>query len=122
MYVEQLLRECEVCNRRFAVQYEYGAPRIPSASSDRVAVRVVSCPSCRHLNPLIMLMYAYHVAVKSIPGPDPVDVRVRANTLRRLLSSPRYRAAPPATSRRPISWQLMAAAAELARRIRPFLP
>src|SRR6266536_2771160 len=94
MYVEQMLRECEVCNRRFAVQYEYGAPRIPSASNDRVTVRVVSCPSCRHLNPLIMLMYAYHVAVKSIPGPDPVDARVRPNSVRRLGASHPHRPTP----------------------------
>jgi hypothetical protein len=28
-------------------------------------VRVVRCPSCRHRNRLIMLMYAHHVVVKS---------------------------------------------------------
>ena len=100
MYVEQMQRECEVCNRRFAVQYEFAGPRIPS-SSDRITMRDVSCPICRHLNPLIIWMGAHHLAVKAIPGPDPAHLRVRA--------------------RRPIARQLMAAAADLARRIRPFL-
>jgi uncharacterized protein YbaR (Trm112 family) len=95
MYIEQMLRDCEVCNRRFAVQYEFGAPRVPSWGSDRVHVRVVACPSCRHPNPLIMLMYAHHVAVESIHGPEPIDVRVR---------------------------HLMVAAIDLMHRIRPFLP
>ncbi len=121
MYVEQMLRECEICNRRFAVQYEFAGPRIPS-SSDLITMRAVSCPSCRHLNPLIIWMGAHHLAVKAIPGPDPAHARVRANTLRRLMASPRYRGAPRTTSRRPIARQLMAAAAEFARRIRPFLP
>jgi hypothetical protein len=67
----QVLRDCEVCRRRFAVQYEFGAPRVPSWGSDRVHVRVVRCPSCRHLNPLIMLMYAHHVVVKSVAGCEP---------------------------------------------------
>jgi hypothetical protein len=122
MYVEQMLRECEVCNRRFAVQYEYGAPRIPSASSDRVTVRVVSCPSCRHLNPLIMLMYAYHVAVKSIPGPDPVDPRVRPNSVRRLWASHPHRPTPRTTSRKRIARRLMVEAIEFMRQIRPTYP
>jgi hypothetical protein len=65
-------------------------------------------------------MGAHRLAVKAIPGPDPAHVR--ANTLRRLMASPRHRAAPRATSRRPIARQLMAAAAEFARRNRPFLP
>jgi hypothetical protein len=67
----QLLRDCETCHRRFAVQYEFGAPRVPSWGSDRVHVRVVRCPSCRHLNPLVMLMYAHHVVVKSAAGLEP---------------------------------------------------
>ena len=121
MYVEQMQRECEICNRRFAVQYEFAGPRIPS-SSDLITMRAISCPSCRHLNPLLIWMGAHHLAVKAIPGPDPAHVRVRANTLRHLMASPRYRAAPRTTSRRPIARQLMAAAAEFARRIRPFLP
>jgi hypothetical protein len=116
MYVEQMQRECEICNRGFAVQYEFGGPRVPS-SSDLVTVRDVLCPSCRHLNPLIIWMGAHHLAVKAIPGPVPAQLR--ANTLRRLTASPRYRASP---RRRPIARQLMAAAAEFARRIRPFLP
>ncbi|HYU43225.1 MAG TPA: hypothetical protein VEQ84_13845 [Vicinamibacteria bacterium] len=87
-----------------------------------MTVRVVSCPSCRHLNPLIMLMYAYHVAVKSIPGPDPADVRVRPNSVRRLWVSRPHRSTPRTTSRKRIARQLMAAAAEFARRLRPFLP
>jgi len=122
MYVEQMQRECEICNRRFAVQYEYGAPRIPSASSDRVTVRVVSCPSCRHLNPLIMLMYVYHVAVKSIPGPDPVDPRVRPNSVRRLWASHPHRPTPRTTSRKRSARRLMVAAIEFMRQIRPTYP
>ena len=121
MYVEQMLRECEVCNRRFAVQYAFGAPRIPSSSTDRVTVRAISCPSCRHLNPLVMLMYAYDVAVKSIPGPDPVDVRVRPNTLRRLWASHADRPIPRA-SRKRLDRRLMLAAGELVRWLRPFWP
>jgi hypothetical protein len=101
MYVEQMQCESEICNRGFAVQYEFGGPRVPS-SSDLVTVRDVSCPSCRHPNPLIIWMGAHHLAVKAIPGPGTEDARVRA--------------------RRPIAWQLRAAAAEFARRIRPFLP
>ena len=103
MYVEQMQRECEVCNRRFAVQYEFAGPRIPS-SSDLVTMRSVSCPSCRHLNPLIIWMGAHRLAVKAIPA------------------SPVYRAARRTTSRKPIARQLMAAVAEFGRRIRPFLP
>ena len=122
MYVEQMLRECEVCNRRFAVQYAFGAPRIPSSSTDRVTVRVISCPSCRHLNPLIMLMYAYDVAVKSIPGPDPVDVRVRPNTLRRLWARIHADRPTPRVSRKRLDRQLMLAAGELVRWLRPFWP
>jgi hypothetical protein len=98
MYVEQLLRDCEACNRPFAVQYEFGAPRLPSTSSDRVHVRVVRCPSCRHLNPLIMLMYVHHVVVKPAPGLEPTDVRPR----------PRR--------------NLIVAATSLLSRLRPFLP
>jgi len=101
MYVEQMQCESEICNRNFAVQYEFAGPRIPS-SSDQVAMRDVSCPSCRHMNPLIIWMGAHHLAVKAITGPGAEGVRVRA--------------------RRPIGRQLMAAAAGLARRIRPFLP
>jgi hypothetical protein len=104
MYVEQMQCESEICNRGFAVQYEFGGPRVPS-SSDLVTVRGVSCPSCRHMNPLIIWMGAHHLAVKVIP-----------------VASPRHRAAPRTTSRRPIARQLMAAAAEFARRFRPFLP
>ena len=84
MYVEQMLRDCEVCNRRFAVQYEFSAPRVPSYGSERVHVRAIRCPSCGHLNPLIMLMYVHHVVVKSVAGPQPMQVRARPNALRRL--------------------------------------
>jgi hypothetical protein len=76
----------EVCHRRFTVRYELGAPRVPSYGADRVHVRAMRCPSCGHLNPLVRLMYAQHVVVKSVPGPQPMCVRARPNTLRRLLS------------------------------------
>jgi len=122
MYVEQMLRDCEVCNRRFAVQYEFSAPRIPSSSSDRVHVRVLRCPSCGHLNPLIMLMYAHHVAVKSIPGPDPSEVRVRPNTLRRLWMSRTPDRPRRLTRREQMARHFVVAAVGLLRRFRPFLP
>jgi len=99
MYVEQMQCESEICNRGFAVQYEFGGPRVPS-SSDLVTLRDVSCPSCRHSNPLIIWVGAHHLAVKAIPGPDPAHVRARS----------------------PIGRQLMAAVAEFGRRIRPFFP
>ena len=92
----QLLRACETCHRHFAVQYEFGAPRVPSWGSDRVHVRVVPCPSCRHRNPLIMLMYAHHVVVKSVPGLAPAVRGARQN--------------------------LVGAAIDLLSRIRPRLP
>jgi hypothetical protein len=68
-----------------------------------------------------MLMYAYDVAVKSIPGPDPVDVRVRPNTLRRLWASPPDRPIPRASKKR-LDRQLAVAAGELVRWLRPFWP
>ena len=55
-----------------------------------------------------MLMYAHHVAVKSIPGPDAADLRVRPNAVRRLcMTSARH---------------FMVAAIDLMRRFRPLLP
>jgi hypothetical protein len=68
-----------------------------------------------------MLMYAYDIAVKSIPGPDPVDVRVRPNTLRRLWASHADRPIPRA-SRKRLDRRLMLAAGELVRWLRPFWP
>jgi len=121
--VEQMLRECEVCNRGFAVQYEFSAPRVPSYGSDRVHVRGMRCPSCGHLNPLIMLMYAHHVAVKSIPGPEPMDVRVRPNTLRRLWAMLPVRPPQPrATRRERVTRHLLVAATSLMSRLRPLFP
>jgi hypothetical protein len=122
MYVEQLLRDCEVCNRRFAVQYEFSAPRVPSSSSDRVTMRVARCPSCGHRNPLIMLMYAYHVVVKSVPGPEPMQVRVRPNTLRRLWMTQAPNRSPRLPPRKRIALHLMVTATLLMHRFRPFLP
>ena len=89
-----MLRDCEGCNRRFAVLYQFSAPRVPSPSSDRVNIRVVRCPSCGHLNPLVMLMYAHHVVVKSLQS----------------------------TRRQRIVRQLMVAATGLIRPFRPLLP
>lgn len=121
MYVEQMLRDCEVCNRRFAVQYEFAGSRVPSCGSDPVMVREVRCPSCRHANPLFMLMRTYNVVVKAVPGPDPVNVRFRASTVRRLLAA--GRPSPPPPSRRPPGRQALrqalAAAAEFVRRMGP---
>jgi hypothetical protein len=94
MHVEPMLRDCEVCTRQFAVQYEFGAPRTPSFGSDRVHVRAVPCPSCGHLNPLVMLMYAHHVVVKPLQS----------------------------TRRQRIVRQLMVAATGLMRPFRPLLP
>jgi hypothetical protein len=94
MHVEQMLRDCEVCRRRFAVQYEFGAPRVPSPSSDRVHVRAVPCPFCGHLNPLVMLMYTHHVVVKSLRS----------------------------TRRQRIARHLIVAATSLMSRFRPLLP
>jgi len=122
MYIEQMLRDCEACNRRFAVQYEFSAPRVPSWSSDRVSVRVVRCPSCRHLNALVMLMYAHHVAVKAIPGPDPLDVRVHPHTMRGLRTAPAPTRPLRLTHRARITRHLMVTAIDLMRRWRPFLP
>jgi hypothetical protein len=99
MHAEQMLRDCEVCNRRFAVRYEFGAPRVPSWGSDRVHVRAIRCPFCEHLNPLVMLMYAYHVVVQSVPDRP-----------RRL------------TRRTRIARHLMVAATCLMSRLRPILP
>ena len=95
--MEQMLRDCEVCNRRFAVQYEFSAPRVPSYGSDRVHVRAVRCPSCGHLNPLIMLMYVHHVVVKSVVGREPKEVRR-------------------------VTRHLLVAATSLMARLRPLLP
>ena len=92
----QLLRACEGCHHHFAVEYEFGAPRVPSWGSDRVHVRVVPCPSCRHPNPLIMLMYAHHVVVKPAAGLAPAVRGARQD--------------------------LMDAAIDLLSRIRPRLP
>ena len=122
MYIEQMLRDCEVCNRRFAVQYEFSAPRVPSWSSDRVSVRVVRCPSCRHLNPLVMLMYAHDVVVKPVVGFEPRDARVRPNTLRRLWMSQTADRPRRLTRREQMARHFMVAAIDLMRRVRPFLP
>jgi len=122
MYIEQMLRDCEVCNRRFAVQYEFSAPRVPSWSSDRVSVRVVRCPSCRHLNPVVMLMYAHGVVVKPVVGVEPKDVRVRPNTRRRLWMSQTPDRPRRLTRRERMTRHFMVAAIDLMRRFRPFLP
>jgi hypothetical protein len=122
MYVEQMLRDCEVCHRRFAVQYEFSAPRVPSWSSDRIHLRDLRCPSCGHLNPLIMLMYAHHVAVKSIPGPDAADLRVRPNAVRRLWMASAASLSRRLTRREQMARHFMVAAIDLMRRFRPLLP
>ena len=74
MHVEPMLRDCEVCYRRFAVQYDFTAPRIP-CGSDRVHVRTLRCPSCGHLNSVVMLMYAHRVVVTPAQGPPPARTR-----------------------------------------------
>jgi hypothetical protein len=122
MYVEQMLRDCEVCNRPFAVQYEFSAPRVPSSSSDRINIRVVDCPSCAHPNPLIILLYAHHVVVKPIPGPEPRDVRVRPNAVRRFWTIRSPGRPRRLTRREQMARHFMVAAIDLMRRFRPFLP
>jgi hypothetical protein len=122
MYVEQMLRDCEVCNRRFAVQYEFSAPRVPSWSSDRVTVRVVDCPSCRHPNPLVMLMYAYDIVVKPVVGFEPTNVRVRPSTLRRFWNIPPPSRPRRLTRRERMTRHLLVAATSLMARLRPLLP
>ena len=74
MHVEPMRRDCEVCDRPFAVHFDFTAPRIP-CGSDRVHVRALRCPSCGHLNPVVMLMYAHHVVVNPVPGPPPGRTR-----------------------------------------------
>lgn len=69
-----------------------------------------------------MLMYAHHVAVKSIPGPDPTDVRVRPDTLRRLWMSQKADRPRRLTRREQMARHVMVAAIDLMRRFRPFLP
>ena len=118
MYVEQKLRDCEACNRRFAVQYEFAGSKVPSCGSDRVTVSVISCPSCRHTNPLFMLMYAHNVVVKAVPGPDPVDVHFRPGTVRRILSARRPSPPPRRATRRKALRQAFAAAAQFVHRMR----
>ena len=93
MSVEPMLRDCAACRRRFAVHYEFGAPRTPSITSDRVHVRAVRCPTCGHANPVVMPMYVHHVAVASL----------RPTRVRR------------------IARQLLEAAVQLVRPFRPFV-
>ena len=98
MHVEPMRRDCEVCDRPFAVHCDFTAPRIP-CGSDRVHVRALRCPSCGHLNPVVMLMYAHHVVVNPVPGPPPG--RTRGERLAR---------------------QLKGAAIDLMALLRPLLP
>jgi hypothetical protein len=69
-----------------------------------------------------MLMYAHHVAVKAIPGPDAANVRVRPNTVRprRMTSAASRRRR--LTRREQMTRHFMVAALDLMRRFRPFLP
>jgi hypothetical protein len=98
MHVEPMLRNCEVCYRRFAVHHDFTAPRIP-CGADRVHVRALRCPSCGHLNSVVMLMYAHNVVVRPAPGPPPG--RTRGERLAR---------------------HLKAAATDLMALLRPLLP
>jgi hypothetical protein len=56
-----MLRDCEVCNRRFAVNTILTLPGSPAAPT-AFTCATLRCPSCGHLNPLVMLMYAHHAS------------------------------------------------------------
>jgi hypothetical protein len=63
MCVEQVTRDCQGCQRRFAVRYGFSAPRRPEVGSERIALRELSCPFCHHVNPTFLLMDAHDVVV-----------------------------------------------------------
>ena len=92
---EPTIRYCAACHRRYAVRYEFGAPRDESPGSDRVHVRAVPCPSCRHANPLVLPMYVHHIEAESDP---------------------------PRERRATLAQYLKVAAIQLMRPFRPFLP
>jgi hypothetical protein len=84
--LEQKLGLCEVCRRVFVLQYEYNPQVVVDVVSEIHVLRWVACPSrgCGHLNPLLSPLYVWHVLVKNVVGPDPVEGRVQPNTLRRV--------------------------------------
>jgi len=104
VYVEQRLGTCEVCGQALALQYHWGADRVPSSSRDRILVRCFPCPRCGHVNPFFTLMYAYGFELKAVPGPDR-EGRVHPNSLRRLwLNAGADASRHAASTKRPSPW------------------
>jgi len=84
--LEQKLGLCEVCGRAFVLQYEYNPRVAVDAASEVHVLRWVRCPAlgCGHQNPMLSPFQVGHLLVKAVVGPEPVEPRVRPNTLRRV--------------------------------------
>lgn len=71
MHIEQRLETCGLCRRVLALQYQWYADRLPSASRDRICGRAFQCPACGYVNRFLTLMYAHALELKVVPGPEP---------------------------------------------------
>ncbi len=66
MYAEQALRSCGRCHAAFAVQYEFTAESVPGPHRIEVGMRMVECPRCHNLNPLLLPLRIQRLVVKKL--------------------------------------------------------